>query len=51
MDHRSVPDWYANGDFERIDEYIIDETERFLHAYQFLKSKLPELVDEYNALP
>jgi hypothetical protein len=51
VDHRSVPDWYANEDYEKIEEYIVDETKRFLHAYQFLKSKLPELVVEYNALP
>lgn len=50
MDHSMVPIWYTEGNYEKIENYIVDETRRFLHAYQFLKSKLPQLAKKYNAL-
>ncbi|MFQ5831868.1 MAG: ribonuclease H-like domain-containing protein [Candidatus Thorarchaeota archaeon] len=51
MDDSQIPKWYARKDYGRIEEYVEEEAERFLHAYQFLKSKLPSLYDNYEPLP
>ena len=50
MDHSKVPIWYEKSMYDKIIDYIKDETKRFLHAYQFLKLKLPVLGNEYIPL-
>ncbi|MHA1168473.1 MAG: ribonuclease H-like domain-containing protein [Candidatus Thorarchaeota archaeon] len=50
MDHSMIPMWYDEESYDRIENYIVDETKRFFHAYQFLKSKLPELTKAYHPL-
>ncbi len=51
MDDSQIPRWYARKDYGRIEEYVEEEAKRFLHAYQFLKSRLPSLYDNYEPLP
>lgn len=50
MDHSKVPKWYETGAYEEIENYIMDETKRFLHVYQFLKQALPILGNKYVPL-
>ena len=44
-------DWYKRKDYRRIEYYINDEATRFMHAYSFLKQRLPELHKLYEPLP
>ena len=46
-----VATWYERKEYNRIEAYIADETNRLLHAYQFLKAELPMLYGKYHPLP
>lgn len=46
-----LKDWYRRKDYERIKYYIEDEAKRFLHAYHYMKQRLPEIYKLYNPLP
>lgn len=50
MDDSLIPKWYAKKNYSRIEEYISDKTKRFIHAYQFLKEKLPLIYEEYQPM-
>lgn len=50
-DNSEIPNWYEGKEYQKIEVYIEDETKRFLHAYQFMKSKLPPLFRAYRPLP
>lgn len=39
-----IPEWYANRDYVAIERYIHDEAERFIHFYQKLKKKIPNVL-------
>ena len=49
-DSREIPKWYEGKEYGKIEAYIEDETKRFLHAYQFLKERIPPLYNEYRPL-
>ena len=40
---REVPTWYANKDYKRIEEYIIQETEAFLEFFEKCNKHLSQL--------
>ncbi len=42
-----VSEWYAQKDYASIQEYIEDETNRFIKLYQFLVQRLPSLWLEF----
>jgi len=50
-DNTEIPNWYERKEYGKIETYIEDETNNFLHAYQFLKAKLPPLFKAYRPLP
>jgi hypothetical protein len=51
LETSEVATWYERKEYNRIEEYIADETKRLLHAYQFLKAELPLLYSKYQPLP
>ena len=51
FDGSEVPRLYDKGEFEKIEYYVKDEAKRFIHAYQFLKKRLPKLYFLYDPLP
>jgi hypothetical protein len=38
-----IPEWYDKRDFNSIENYILDEAERFVKAYHRLKMVIPEI--------
>jgi hypothetical protein len=50
MDDGQIPKWYRQKDYSSIELFIAEETERFLHVYQYLKQKLPSLHVEYRPM-
>jgi hypothetical protein len=38
-----IPEYYANRDFEKIEDYIKKEAEEFIKFYQMIKKNLPKL--------
>jgi len=42
-----VSEWYKAGDYTSIQEYIEDETDRFIKFYQFLIQRLPSIWLEF----
>ena len=40
---KDIPEWYKMGDFEKIEEYIEQETKSFIECLQSIQSKLKEL--------
>lgn len=50
MDNSMIPKWYHGKEYSKIEDYITEETQRFLHAYQYLKQRLPGLYKEYSSL-
>jgi DNA polymerase III epsilon subunit-like protein len=50
MDDAQIPKLYAQKDYRKIEEYVMEDAVRFLHVYQFLTRKLPRLYDEYEPL-
>lgn len=40
---REVPNWYANKDYKKIEEYIIQETESFLEFFEKCNKHLSQL--------
>lgn len=46
MDGRLVPEWYKNKDYNKIVEYIEDETKSFLEFFEKCMLKLPKLIKE-----
>lgn len=48
-DGREVPLWYRVGDFERIENYIKQETESFMKFFEKLKIKLTEVIGQNGA--
>jgi hypothetical protein len=51
LETSEVATWYERKEYNRIEEYIAEETKRLLHAYQFLKAELPMLHVKYRPLP
>jgi hypothetical protein len=47
----NVPDWYSQGQFHKIQAYIIDEAQEFIEAYQFLLQNLPSFFEKYKQKP
>ena len=37
----SIPEWYSNRDYERIENYIVQETQSFLEFFTWACSELP----------
>ncbi|MHA1480124.1 MAG: ribonuclease H-like domain-containing protein [Candidatus Thorarchaeota archaeon] len=50
LNNEQIPELYANGEYLQLVQRITDETKRFLHAYRYLKKRLPEIYGEYNPL-
>jgi len=42
-----ISEWYAKKDYAVIQEYIEDETDKFIKLYQFLKHKFPDMWLEF----
>jgi hypothetical protein len=42
-----VADWHKAGDYAAIEDYIRDETEKFLKYYQHLVTNMPQFWEEY----
>ena len=43
-DGAKVPEWYNQGDYQRIDDYIRREAKNFIEAYMVLKEELPKIL-------
>jgi hypothetical protein len=43
MDGSQISKWYADRDFNRIEEYIKDEAAAFLEFYQKCHAELPKV--------
>ena len=48
-DGKIVVDWYNEGNYKNIEDYIKNETENFLQVYGWLLNKMPFLRDEFLA--
>ena len=38
-----IPGWYEEEQYEKIEDYVIQETQEFCKFYQWLHKELPEL--------
>ncbi len=38
-----LPEWYASGEYDKIENYIIKETEEFVKLFSFFQEELPTL--------
>ena len=47
----SIPHWYETQKYGLITDYIVDETRRFIHFYQFLKKEIFTLKNRYVPIP
>lgn len=45
-----IPKLFSEKKYDQIEDYVIDETKRFVHLYLFLKHRLRALFDEYKPL-
>ena len=43
-----VPQFYRNGEYSKIEEYIINETNAFIELYQKLRNIIPKLDIKIN---
>ena len=50
-DGKIVVDWYNEGNYKNIEDYINNETENFLQLYGWLLDKMPNLLDEFKNNP
>jgi len=51
-DGKSIPSWYENKEFDKINEYIIKEADEFIGfiewAYETVPTLSPKLKDHFN---
>ena len=45
-----IPQLFLDKKYQMIENYVVDETKRFIHLYLFLKHNLGALFDEYKPL-
>ena len=45
---RQIPNWYANKEYDKIIEYIKNETEEFIKFNVWLYKKMPGLLDDFK---
>jgi hypothetical protein len=43
-----IPEWYEKKEYDKIIEYIEDETKSFIHLNAWLYSKMPEFLEQYR---
>jgi len=47
---KNVPVWYNNNEYDKIIDYVVDETKSFIKTFDFLMLELPKLRDKLLAL-
>lgn len=45
-----IKEWYNNKDYKKIEYYIVDEADKFIKLYQYLKKEIPKMNNEINKL-
>ncbi len=46
----NVPAWYSKNEYDKIIDYVVDETKSFIKTFDFLMLELPKLRDKLLAL-
>ena len=44
----SVPDWYKNGEYQKIDMYVRDEADAFIRFYMWLLGAMPGVRERWK---
>jgi|SRR3989344_5920599 len=47
-DGSNIPNWYLTKEYQKIIDYILNETEEFLFFNSWLYSRMPELLSEFK---
>lgn len=45
-ENKMIPEWYNHKQYDKIEKYIIDETNSFIKTFDYLMKKLPELKND-----